>query len=283
MIASTAASLLSRLREDRVLRFAATTLAVIVVLVILGPLLSPWSYDTIDFDGAWGATPSLAGAHWLGTDDLGRDLFARCCYGGRVSLMVGLAGTLVSLFIGVSYGAFAGYFGGRADAVMMRIVDILYALPFLFLAILLMVLFGRHLLLIFVAIGAINWLDMARIVRGQTLSLKHREFVDAAIVAGSPPLTIIRRHIVPNLIGVVIVYATLTVPQVILIESFLSFLGLGVAEPQTSWGALVNDGAHAMETTPWALIVPAAFLAATLLCLNFIGDGLRDALDAEGR
>jgi oligopeptide transport system permease protein len=254
---------------------------VVVLLSLFGPLLSPWPWDAIDFDGDWGAAPSLAGGHWLGTDDLGRDLFARCCYGGRISLLVALAATAVSLLIGVAWGAVAGYAGGRLDALMMRAVDVLYALPFMFFVILLTVFFGRHLLLIFLAIGAVNWLDMARIVRGQTLSLRRREFVEAAVVSGLGPAAIIRRHIVPNLLGVVAVYAALTVPQVILVESFLSFLGLGVQEPATSWGALVSDGAHAMETTPWALIVPAGFLVMTLLALNFLGDALRDALDPK--
>lgn len=263
------------------LRVPLLLLAAVIVLAIFGPLLTPWSYDTIDFEGVWSAPPSFAGAHWFGTDDLGRDLFARCCYGARISLLVGLAGTFVSIGVGVSWGAIAGYLGGRVDAAMMRIVDILYALPFLFLAILLTVLFGRHLLLIFVAIGLINWLDMARIVRGQTLALRQREFVEAAKVSGADSRAIILHHIVPNLFGVVVVYATLTVPQVILVESFLSFLGLGVAEPQTSWGSLINDGAHAMETTPWALLFPALMLAMTLLSLNFVGDALRDWLDAE--
>ena len=272
-------SVLSSLRKNRLAMTAAAVLSLIILLTLLGPLLSPWPYDAIDFDGVWGAAPGLAGGHWLGTDELGRDLFARVCYGGRISLLVGLVATLVSLLIGVGYGAVAGYFGGRVDGLMMRAVDVLYALPFMFFVILLTVFFGRHILLIFLAIGAVNWLDMARIVRGQTLGLRRREFVQAAVVAGAGPLTIIRRHIVPNLLGVVAVYATLTMPQVILVESFLSFLGLGVREPQTSWGALVSDGAHAMETTPWALIVPAAFLALTLLCLNFLGDALRDALD----
>jgi len=270
-----------RLRRDRFAMIAAGVLALIVLLAIAGPWISPWPQDFIDFDGDWGAAPGLAGGHWLGTDELGRDLFARTCYGGRISLLVGLAATLVSLLIGVSYGAVAGYAGGRLDALMMRAVDVLYALPFMFFVILLTVFFGRHILLIFLAIGAVNWLDMARIVRGQTLNLRRREFVEAAIVSGVGTAGIIRRHIVPNLLGVVVVYATLSVPQVILVESFLSFLGLGVQEPATSWGALVSDGAHAMETTPWALVVPATFLALTLLCLNFLGDALRDALDPK--
>ena len=278
---SDSAPLLRRLRRDRVALIAAGILALIVLLAIAGPWISPWPPDVIDFDGSWGAAPGLAGGHWLGTDELGRDLFARSCYGGRISLLVGLAATLVSLLIGVCYGAVAGYAGGSLDALMMRAVDVLYALPFMFFVILLTVFFGRHILLIFLAIGAVNWLDMARIVRGQTMNLRRREFVEAAIVSGAGPAVIIRRHIVPNLLGVVVVYATLSVPQVILVESFLSFLGLGVQEPATSWGALVSDGAHAMETTPWALVVPATFLAVTLLSLNFLGDALRDALDPK--
>jgi oligopeptide transport system permease protein len=273
--------MLRRLRHDRIAVIAAGLLALIVLLAIAGPWISPWPHDVIDFDGDWGAAPGLAHGHWLGTDELGRDLFARTCYGGRISLLVGLAATLVSLLIGVAYGAVAGYIGGRLDALMMRAVDVLYALPFMFFVILLTVFFGRHILLIFLAIGAVNWLDMARIVRGQTMNMRRREFVDAAVVSGVGTAGIIRRHIVPNLLGVVVVYATLSVPQVILVESFLSFLGLGVQEPATSWGALVSDGAHAMETTPWALIVPATFLALTLLCLNFLGDALRDALDPK--
>jgi oligopeptide transport system permease protein len=224
-------------------------------------------------------SPDLASGHLFGTDSLGRDLFVRTLQGGRVSLAVGLVATLVSLLIGVTWGAVAGYAGGRTDRVMMRIVDILYALPFMFLVILLMVLFGRSIVLMFVAIGAINWLDMARIVRGQTLALKQREFVEAARAIGVPAGTIIRRHIVPNLLGVVAIYVTLTIPQVILVESFLSFLGLGVQEPMTSWGALVNEGAHELEQAPWLLLIPGGFLAVTLLCFNFLGDGLRDALD----
>lgn len=258
---------------------AAAVLALIVIAVVVGPLLSPYTVEHIDFDADWGTPPSLADGHWFGTDSLGRDLFVRTLSGGRLSLAVGLSSTLVAILIGVLYGAVAGYFGGRADRWMMRAVDVLYALPFMFLVILLTVLFGRHLVLMFAAIGAVNWLDTARVVRGQTLALRHREFVTAARMAGVADGVMLRRHIVPNLLGVVVVYATLTVPQVILIESFLSFLGLGVQEPSTSWGALVNDGAREMEVTPWSLIFPGAFLALTLLSLNRVGDALRDALD----
>lgn len=272
-----------RLRTNPAALVSAGVLVLMVLAVVFGPMLTPYAHDHIDFDAEWSMPPALAGGHWFGTDSLGRDLLSRTLYGGRISLMVGVVATLVSLLIGVVYGAVAGYFGGRLDNWMMRTVDVLYALPFMFFVILLMVLFGRHLILIFVAIGAINWLDMARIVRGQTLALKNREFVQAARVGGSSDARIIARHIIPNLMGVVVVYATLTIPQVILVESFLSFLGLGVQEPATSWGALVNDGAREMESTPWSLIFPASFLAITLLCFNFLGDGLRDALDPKDR
>ena len=196
---------------------------------------------------------------------------------------MGIIATLVSLLIGVSYGAVAGYLGGRVDNWMMRAVDAIYALPFMFLVILLMVVFGRNIFLIFVAIGAVNWLDMARIVRGQTLSLKNKDFIEAARVSGATEKQVITRHIVPNLLGVVAVYVSLTIPQVILVESFLSFLGLGVQEPLTSWGALVNEGAQELETAPWSLLFPAVFLALTLFSFNFLGDGLRDALDPRDR
>lgn len=273
---------LSRLLRNRAALAAMVVLAALVVLVVVGPWLSPHDYATQNYDTIW-QPPSLAGAHYFGTDALGRDLFVRTLHGGRMSLLIGLVATLVSLIIGVSYGATAGYFGGRVDAVMMRVVDILYAMPFLFFVILLMVFFGRHILLMFVAIGAILWLDMARIVRGQALSLKHKEFVEAARMAGAGPRQVIGRHIVPNLLGVVAVYVTLTIPQVILFESFLSFLGLGVQEPATSWGALIKEGADEMARAPWLLIFPATFLAVTLFCFNFIGDGMRDALDPKDR
>ena len=220
---------------------------------------------------------------FLGTDSNGRDLMSRVFYGGRISLMIGLAATVVSLMIGITYGATSGFLGGRADHIMMRVVDILYSLPFMFFVILLMVFFGRNIFLMFVALGAVEWLDMARIVRGQTLSVKRREFIEAAHACGVGNAKIIRRHIVPNVMGPVVVYMTLTVPKVILIESFLSFLGLGVQEPMTSWGVLIADGANNMEAALWMLFWPALFLATTLFCLNFIGDGLRDALDPKDR
>ena len=270
------------LRRNRAAVVAGTLIAVMAVLVIAGPWLSPWNYDHTDWDNT-SIGPDWESRHVFGTDALGRELFVRTLYGGRISLLIGVVATLVSLLIGISWGATAGYLGGRVDHVMMRIVDILYAMPFMFFVILLMVFFGRHIILIFVAIGAINWLDMARIVRGQTLSLKHKEFVEAAEAQGVATFNIIRRHIVPNLLGVVVVYVTLTIPQVILVESFLSFLGLGVQEPMTSWGALVNEGAQEMGTAPWMLVFPAVFLAVTLFCFNFVGDGLRDALDPKDR
>jgi oligopeptide transport system permease protein len=270
------------LRRNRAAMVAIGIMLTVVALVLFAPLLSPYSIDSTDWERI-SISPSATTEHWFGTDDVGRDLFVRTLYGGRISLLVGLAATFVSLVIGIAWGATAGYAGGKIDQFMMRVVDVLYAMPFMFFVILLMVFFGRNIFLIFIAIGAINWLDMARIVRGQTLSLKKKEFIEAARAGGVSSFDIVRRHIVPNLLGVVIVYVTLTIPQVILVESFLSFLGLGVQEPMTSWGALVNDGAQAMETAPWALIFPATFLAVTLFCFNFIGDGLRDALDPRDR
>jgi oligopeptide transport system permease protein len=270
------------LRRNRAAIASFIILAVLTMIVVFVPLLIPYSIDATDWDNI-SVAPSLQGGHLFGTDGLGRDLFVRTLEGGRISLLVGIVATFVSLLIGISYGAVSGYLGGRVDQVMMRIVDILYALPFMFLVILLMVFFGRNIVLIFVAIGAINWLDMARIVRGQTLSLKNREFIEAARAGGVTTTRIIRRHIVPNLLGVVVIYVTLTIPQVILVESFLSFLGLGVQEPMTSWGALVNEGAQEMENAPWMLLFPASFLTITLFCFNFLGDGLRDALDPRDR
>lgn len=268
----------TEMRRSRSIVVSGGILVAIAVLAIIGPFISPHSYLATDFDGRFIA-PTLNGFHLFGTDDLGRDLFVRTLLGSQVTLLVAIVASIVSLVIGVAYGAVAGYVGGRVDAIMMRAVDALYALPFIFLVILLMVVFERNFLLIFVAIGAINWLDMARIVRGQTISLKHREFVDAAKLIGVPTWRIIFRHITPNLLGVVIVYVTLTIPQAILVESFLSFLGLGIQEPQTSLGALVNGGVGHMEQVPSMLLIPAVLLAAILLCFNFLGDGLRDLFD----
>ena len=255
-------------------------LLAIAIAAIVGPWLSPNDYISTNFDLILSA-PSGDGAHWFGTDNLGRDLFVRTMLGIRVTLVVAIVASIVSLVIGVAYGAIAGYVGGRVDAVMMRFVDTLYAMPFIFFVILLMVVFERNFLLIFVAIGAVNWLDMARIVRGQTLSLREREFVEAARLTGVSTARIIFRHIAPNLIGIVIVYVTLTIPQAILVESFLSFLGLGVQEPQTSLGTLVDAGVGQMERASWALLIPGSLLALILLCFNFMGDGLRDYFDAR--
>ena len=271
-----------RLLKNRAAVVSGIIMLLVILAVVIGPMLAPWEGDFTDWDHT-STPPSMETGHWFGTDAVGRDILVRTLEGGRISLLVGLVATLVSLVIGVGYGAVAGYYGGMTDRIMMRVVDIIYALPFMFFVILLMVVFGRHIILIFVAIGAVNWLDMARIVRGQTLSLKNTEFVEAARACGVDHRSIILRHIVPNLMGVVIVYMTLTIPQVILVESFLSFIGLGVQEPMSSWGALVNNGAQDMESAPWTLVFPAAFLTVTLYCFNYIGDGMRDALDPKDR
>ncbi len=268
----------SEMRRSRSIMISGGILLGVAVVAIIAPFMSPHSYLTTDFNRTF-MEPTFESFHLFGTDDLGRDLFVRTLMGGQITLLVAIVASIISLIIGVTYGAVAGYIGGRIDAIMMRAVDALYALPFIFLVILLMVIFERNFLLIFVAIGAINWLDMARIVRGQTITLKQREFVDAAKLIGVPPWRIIFRHIMPNLMGVVIVYVTLTIPQAILVESFLSFLGLGVQEPQTSLGALVYGGVSQMEQAPWLLLIPAVLLAVILLCFNFLGDGLRDHFD----
>ena len=273
-----------RLRRNRAALAALGVLAAIVLASFLAPALSKYTIDEVDWSlGTLASPPTLANGHWFGTDGNGRDLFVRLWAGTQVSLLVALLATAVSLVIGVAWGATAGYLGGRVDGWMMRVVDVLYALPYMFFVIILTVLFGRSLWLIFLAIGAVGWLTMARIVRGQALALRHQPFVDAAITLGLPAHRIIARHIVPNVAGTVIVYATLTVPQVILFESFLSFLGLGVQEPLTSLGRLVAEGAAEMESAPWQLLIPSALLATLLLCLNFLGDGLRDALDPRQR
>ena len=268
-------------------------LLAITLLAVFAPMLSPYDFDAQDYSivmcaPSWWPNPDNlycdAGAgHWFGTDNVGRDLFVRVLYGARVSLMVGLVATLVSLLIGVTYGAIAGFLGGWIDSLMMRFVDVLYSLPYIFFVIILMVVFNRNFFLLFIAIGAVEWLTMARIVRGQTLSIKQKDFIEAARAAGVSTPKIIRRHVVPNVVGPVIVYVTLTIPAVILAESFLSFLGLGIQEPLTSWGRLISDGKDMMEVAPWTLIFPALFMAVTLFCFNFIGDGLRDALDPKDR
>ena len=269
-----------RLRRSKSVLVLAGMLAVLVVVAIVGPWLSPHEFQQTNFDKPLLA-PTFADLHVFGTDSLGRDLFVRTMLGIRLTILVAIVASLVSLLIGVVYGAVAGFVGGRVDALMMRFVDTLYALPFIFFVILLMVAFERNFLLIFVAIGAINWLDMARIVRGQTLSLREREFVAAARLTGVSTPRIILRHIAPNLLGVVIVYVTLTIPQAILVESFLSFLGLGVQEPYTSLGALVDAGVNQIEGASFVLLIPAALLAFILLSCNFLGDALRDVFDAR--
>lgn len=273
---------LRRLLRNRAAVASMVILAIITGLAVFAPYVSPHSLDQVYWDRIQ-VGPDLANAHWFGTDSNGRDLFVRTLYGARVSLMVGILATLVSLVIGVSYGAVAGYVGGRVDNLMMRFVDIMYSLPFMFFVILLVVFFGRNIIMIFIALGAVEWLTMARIVRGQTLSVKQKEFIEAARATGVRSYNIIFRHVIPNVLGPVIVYVTLTVPQVIMIESFISFLGLGVQEPYTSWGVLISEGARLMQSAPWLLLFPAVFLALTLFSLNFIGDGLRDALDPRDR
>jgi len=268
-----------RLRKNHLAVMGLCVLVFMIIVALLTPWIAPYAYDAQDLD--LGASPPSA-AHWLGTDIFGRDMLTQIMFGGRISLAVGFIATAVALIIGVSYGAIAGYVGGRTDAVMMRLVDILYALPFMIFIILLMVVFGRNMLLLFLAIGAVEWLTMARIMRGQVQALRQQEFVEAAISLGLPPSTIIRRHLVPNAIGPIIVYTTLTIPGVMLLEAFLSFLGLGIQPPQTSWGLLISYGAETMEEYPWLLIFPGLALTITLFSLNFLGDGLRDALDVRG-
>jgi oligopeptide transport system permease protein len=268
-----------RLKKNRAAVTGGVVLAMMVVLAILTPWIAPYSYEAQNLD--LGATPPSA-AHWLGTDIFGRDLLTQILYGGRISLAVGFIATAVALVIGVTWGAVAGYVGGRIDSIMMRFVDILYALPFMIFIILLMVVFGRNILLLFLAIGAVEWLTMARIMRTQVQSLRQQEFVEAAVSLGLPPSPIIFKHIIPNALGPIIVYTTLTIPSVMLLEAFLSFLGLGIQPPQTSWGLLISYGAETMEEYPWLLIFPGLALTITLFSLNFLGDGLRDALDVRG-
>ncbi len=267
-----------RLSKNKIAVFGGTVLIVLAVACIVGPWLSPYGYEDNNLDNTF-SPPSAA--HWLGTDQLGRDLLVRLLVGGRISIGVGLCATAVALTIGVVYGAVAGFFGGKIDCLMMRIVDIMYALPFTIFVILLMVFFGREIWLLFLAIGAVEWLTMARIVRGQIMTLKRMEFIEAARSLGLGKRRIIFRHMIPNVLGPIIVYTTLTIPAVMLLEAFLSFLGLGVQPPLSSWGVLIKDGAEKMEEYPWLLIFPGTVFSLTLFSLNFLGDGLRDALDVR--
>jgi len=268
----------SRLIKNKAAMVGAIILFVLILCAIFAPYIAPYSYSIQNLD--LGASPPSS-EHLLGTDILGRDLLSRILYGARISLMVGFVATGVALVIGVSWGIVAGYFGGRIDSIMMRIVDVLYGLPFIIFIILLMVIFGRNLWLLFGAIGAVEWLTMARIVRGQVMSLKNQEFVLAAKAMGVSNLAMFRRHLLPNILGPIAVYATLTIPQVMLLESFLSFLGLGIQPPMSSWGTLIKDGVESMEEFSWLLIYPGITFTITLFALNFFGDGLRDALDPK--
>jgi oligopeptide transport system permease protein len=267
-----------RLFKNKAAVAGAVVLVVLIVLAAFAPWIAPYPYAYQNLD--LGASPPSS-AHLLGTDVLGRDLFSRILYGARISLLVGFIATTVALVIGVSWGIIAGYSGGKVDSVMMRIVDILYGLPFIIFIILLMVIFGRNLWLLFLAIGAVEWLTMARIVRAQVLSLKNQEFVLAAQAMGVSNFAMFKRHLLPNILGPVAVYATLTIPQVMLLESFLSFLGLGIQPPMSSWGTLIKDGVESMEEYSWLLIYPGLTFTITLFALNFFGDGLRDALDPK--
>jgi oligopeptide transport system permease protein len=265
-----------RLAKNRLAIFGLGVLVFMIVSAALTPWIAPYSYEAQDLN--LGASPPSA-VHWFGTDVFGRDLLTRIMYGGRISLAVGFLATAVSLILGVFWGTVSGYRGGRVDSLMMRTVDILYALPFIIFVILLMVVFGRNLFLLFMAIGAVEWLTMARIVRGQVLNIRKQPYIEAAILTGIPRWRIITKHVIPNALGSIIVYTTLTIPSVMLLEAFLSFLGLGVQPPMSSWGLLISYGVETMEEYPWLLIFPGMMFSLTLFSLNFLGDGLRDALD----
>ena len=267
-----------RLTRNKAAMFGALILFILILCAALAPWIAPYSYSFQNLE--LGASPPSA-AHILGTDVLGRDLLSRILYGARISLLVGFVATGVALVIGVSWGIIAGYAGGKVDSVMMRIVDVLYGLPFIIFIILLMVIFGRNLWLLFGAIGAVEWLTMARIVRGQVMGLKNQEFVMAAKAMGVSNFSMFRKHLLPNILGPIAVYATLTIPQVMLLEGFLSFLGLGIQPPMSSWGTLIKDGVESMEEHSWLLIYPGITFTITLFALNFFGDGLRDALDPK--
>lgn len=277
-----------RFMANRAALVSLIVLLAVVVFTIIGPFLARWSIEKVDWSVLGNVLakgyPSLETGHYFGTDQVGRDLYSRTIQGTQVSLMVGIVGASIAVLVGTIYGAVAGYFGGRLDSLMMRFVDILYSIPYMFILILLLIIFGRSFIMLFVGIGLISWLGMARVVRGQTLTLKNREFVEAAIATGAKPSAVIFRHIVPNLLGIVAVYATLLVPEMILLESFISFLGLGVQEPNTSLGALISEGAQTMQYgTIWQLAFPLAFFVTILFTFFFVGDGLRDALDPKDR
>ncbi len=282
MISSLVDDVLRRLRSNPGAMCALAVTLGIVALTLFGPWFNPNGSQALDWSHV-ASQPGLQNAHWFGTDRLGRDLFARTLEGARVSLAVGLVASSVSLLVGIAYGAIAGYIGGNTDHVMMRIIEILSGLPLIFFVIFLTVIFGRSVYLLFLSIGAVGWLTMARIVRGQTLSVRQKEFIEAAVASGAGTVRIIVKHVIPNVMGPVIVYATLTVPQIIMFESFLSFLGLGIQEPHASLGTLIAAGAGEMEAAPWILLVPGGLLAVLLLALNVFGDGLRDALDVKER
>ena len=269
-----------RLRANPAAVLAMFLMSCIIVVTLFGPWLNPNNTQALDWLHL-AARPSIENAHWFGTDRLGRDLFVRTLAGTRVSIAIGLVASAISLIVGVGYGAVAGYVGGRTDHLMMRMIEILSGLPLIFFIIFLTVIFGRSESLLFISIGAVGWLTMARIVRGQTMSIRQQEFISAAIASGASTGRIIIRHVIPNVVGPVVVYATLTVPQIILFESFLSFLGLGIQEPGASLGTLIAEGVGEMEAAPWILLIPGGFLAVLLLCLNIFGDGLRDALDVK--
>ncbi|MCW4116058.1 ABC transporter permease subunit [Aurantimonas sp. MSK8Z-1] len=271
-----------RLRGNKAAVVSLFVLGFILLAALVGPWLVPFDYETPDWS-AFRAPPSIESGHYFGTDQNGRDLLARVLYGTRVSLAVATIATFVSVVVGVLYGAVSGFVGGRVDQAMMRFVDVMYALPYILFVILLMVMFGRDVFLLFAAIGLLEWLTMARIVRGQTLSLKEREFVEAARAAGVSTFPIILRHIVPNLVGPVVIYATLTIPEIVITESFLSYLGFGVQEPLTSLGTLISEGTDVLEVLPWLLLFPGAILVSLLLAFAFVGDGLRDAFDPKDR